>query len=146
MKEKNTTTRLAALMVLVMLAVLVSNAVHASGVLMQLYFDGTNTCTYLSGVPYSLPALSEKLTATSTTIPESVGMRVPVKVCPDVPFKDVVAVVGVVQNAGFTNVVVEMRKPGADLSPSNVRLFLGKPPQYKIIYQGSTLQAVPVEE
>ena len=146
MKKRNTTTRLTATAVLAALAVFGGNAAHGSGVLMQLYFDGTNTCTYLSGTSYSLSALSEKLTATSTAIPGSVGMRIPVKVCPDVPFKDVVAVVGVVQNAGFTNVVVDLRKPGADLSPSSVRLFLGRPPQYKIIYDGSTLQAVPVEE
>ena len=118
---------------------------HGSDILMQLHFDGTNTCAYLGGKAYSLSALDEKLTAAGA-IPGSGNMRIPVKVCPDVPFKDVVAVVGVVQNAGFTNVVVDLRKPGADLSPSSVRLFLGRPPQYKIIYDGSTLQAIPVEE
>ena len=145
MKRKNTAVRSIAATVSTMLAVFGNNVSHGSDVFMQLYFDGTNTCTYLGGEPYSLPALGEKLEGVNA-IPGANGIRIPVKVCPDVPFKDVVVVVGVMQDAGFTNVVVEMRKPGIDLSPSRVRLFLGKPPRYTITYQGGTLQAVPVEE
>ena len=129
MKKKNTTTRLTCIAVLTAFVVFGSTAAHGSGVLMQLYFDGTNTCTYLSGRLYSSDALNEKMTKTIEAIPGAGGLRIHVKVFPNVPFQDVVSAVDIVQNAGFTNVVVEMRKFGIDFSSPKVSLYLGKPSQ-----------------
>jgi D-aminopeptidase len=50
-----------------------------------------------------------------------------------------------VQTAGITNVVIEMRNFGESETPAKVRLILGKPQKYKIMYQGG-LKIVPMEE
>ena len=69
------------------------------------------------------------MTKTIEAIPGAGGLRIHVKVFPNVPFQDVVSAVDIVQNAGFTNVVVEMRKFGIDFSSPKVSLYLGKPSQ-----------------
>jgi len=75
----------------------------------QLYYDGTNTCFYLYGQPQpddSFRERLEKIGKASSTI------RFSVQVCPEVPFRDVVRCVSLMQAAGVTNLVIDMRKWG----------------------------------
>jgi hypothetical protein len=109
----------------------------------QLYYDGTNTCVYLYGQPQSRDSFCEKLERIGKI---SSAVRFSVQVCPDVPFKDVVSCVSLMQNAGVTNLVIDMRKWGEAPVPSQVRLGLLLLRKYKIVYQGSTLNAVPEDE
>jgi hypothetical protein len=128
------------------LAIVTSLAFDSSGsseFRLQLYHDGTNTCFYLNGQQLPLSTLQEKFIVWGKI---STSIRIPVRVCPDVPFRDVVAAVDAVQNGGFTNVTVEMRGFGQDISPAKVRLFLGEKQRYTIRYDGGLLQAVPAEE
>ncbi len=109
----------------------------------QLYYDGTNTCFYLYGQPQpddSFRERLEKIGKASSTI------RFSVQVCPEVPFKDVVRCVSLMQAAGVTNLVIDMRKWGEVPVSSQVRFGLLPLQNYKITYQGSTLGVVPDEK
>lgn len=108
----------------------------------QLYYDGTNTCFYLYGQLQSTDLFRERLERIGKT---SSTIRFSVQVCPEVPFKDVVRCVSLMQTAGVTNLVIDMRKWGNTPVSSQVRFGLLPRQRYKITYQGSTLGVVPDE-
>jgi len=106
----------------------------------QLYYDGTNTCVYLYGRAQSHDSFRENLKRIgerSTTI----GFNV--LVCHEVPFKDVIHCIALMQNAGVTNLVIEMRMWGESPVTSQVRLGLLPRRIDRIVYQGSSLKTVP---
>jgi hypothetical protein len=90
----------------------------------QLWHDGTNTCVYLYGQPLSRDLFKKKL---ETIGGISANIRFGVQVSRDIPFRDVVEYGSVMQDAGVTNLVVEMREWGDSSSPPQVRFGLLPP-------------------
>jgi len=114
-----------------------------SDIRLQLYHDGTNTLVYLNGKHLTQPELGKKIKTVSEI---SSSVLIPVLVCPDVPFKDVIATASTIRNAGITNIAVEMRKWGETPVASQVRFGVLPMRKFKIVYHGETLNAVPEDE